>query len=166
VTANIRRTAVLLAVLVLVVGCGRKEAGGPVGLNQKEREFVRERLAGMRDNVELVSFTGEGCKTCDDTEALFDAIASVQPKVVRATHDLEDPAAASLGVTLAPVVILKKGDLTRLRYFGTPSGYEFSPFVETIDRLSRGEVNVSAASVKALAALKAPVTMKIFVTPS
>ncbi len=170
---SIMRHAVpaMLAIAVLLAGCGPgKKTGTSTGapvLGKKELTFVAEKLATMRDRVELVSFAPTAVGTTNE-ETFFDQLAAAQPKITRTSYSLVGDAATArdLGLSMAPGVILKQGDNTRLRYFGMPSGYEFGVFLEAIERLSSNAPAISAAGVAALAGLRVPVTVKIFVTPS
>jgi hypothetical protein len=161
----------LMAAALLAAGCRPGEkSGGATGkpvLGEKELAFASQKLASMRDRVELLSFA-PGKVGATDEEIFFDQLAALQPKITRTSRSLETDAAVArdLGIAGAPSVIIKGGDNTRLRYFGMPSGYEFTVFLETIERVSANQPAVTAKGAAALADLRVPVNIKIFVTPS
>ena len=132
--------ALLLVVAcgVIAGGCGRKGPAGPA-LTEKETAYVREKLSGMTDAVELVSFTDGKAANGDRAVALYDAIAALNPKVSHRRQKLGDDAARAANIVDAPAVLLSKGTRTRIVHLGLPAGYEFPTFIETIDRLSRNE---------------------------
>jgi glutaredoxin-like protein len=53
-----------------------------------------------------------------------------------------------------------------IRYFGIPSGYEFSSLIEDIMMVSSGQSGLSAATKEVLANLEKPVHLQVFVTPT
>ncbi len=79
--------------------------------------------------------------------------------------DLPDAARAQeLGIDKVPgIALLGKKDYN-LRYFGLPSGYDFTPFVETVLAVANDDPGISRESVAMLARLKKPVQLSVFVT--
>jgi len=53
-----------------------------------------------------------------------------------------------------------------VRFFGIPSGYEFTSLVEDIVDVSRGQTSLSAQTLELLAKLTEPVHIQVFVTPT
>jgi hypothetical protein len=53
-----------------------------------------------------------------------------------------------------------------VRFFGLPSGYEFTTLLEDVVDVSRGRTRLSEASRAAAAALTAPLHLQVFVTPT
>jgi hypothetical protein len=160
-----------MAATLLSAGCRPAERAGestgkPV-LGEKEIAFATQKLATMRNGVELLSFAPGKIGTTEE-EVFFDQLAAVQPKITRTSRSLEGDAAMAreLGISGAPSVIIKRGDNTRLRYFGMPSGYEFAAFLEAVERLSADQPAITAKGAAALADLRVPVNIKVFVTPS
>jgi thiol-disulfide isomerase/thioredoxin len=166
---SLKLLTVLALVLFLVVSCGpRGESDVPLSvLTEREKSFVRENLANMKNEVELISFTGSECPTCNKAEVIYDEIADQAGKVMRQRFRLDSsPAEAEeYGVSRVPAAVLKKGDRANIKFFGLPGGYEFEPFVEGIRSLSEGKPKLSPATVAGLSGLSVPVNIKIFVTP-
>jgi hypothetical protein len=54
----------------------------------------------------------------------------------------------------------------RVRFFGMPSGYEFSSLIDDVVDVSRGRTRLSEATREALAALATPLHFQVFVTPT
>jgi alkyl hydroperoxide reductase subunit AhpF len=154
-------------VLLLAAGCRKKESPAAKGLGEQEQAFVREKLAGMTDSVQLLSFANRDHKVSAEAVHLYDQLAELQGKVTRRSLDFRKDAAEAgrLGVGQAPAVLITKGEETGLRFFGLPDGYEFSVFVDTIRRMSLNQPDVSAKGAVALASLTIPVNLKVFTTP-
>jgi len=53
-----------------------------------------------------------------------------------------------------------------IRFFGIPSGYEFTSVIEDIADVSRGKVDLQDKTREVLAGLTEPVHMQVFVTPT
>ena len=53
-----------------------------------------------------------------------------------------------------------------VRFFGLPSGYEFTTLIEDLVDLSKGSTRLSDATRQAVAELPAPVHLQVFVTPT
>ena len=160
---------VALAALLLAA-CGK--GGGSVGpvsmLQQKDKEYVRKTLDGMKDEVRLVLFSRDGgeCKYCGETEGLLADIAAADSKVKLEVLSLQKDAARAkeLGIDKVPgIALLGKKDYN-LRYFGLPSGYDFIPFVETIRAVGDDNPGISTESAAKLAKLAKPVQLSVFVT--
>ena len=67
------------------------------------------------------------------------------------------------------LVIMKGGDDPKdygIRFFGIPSGYEFSTVIEDIMMVSTGDSGLSDDTKSYLANLKEPLHLQVFVTPT
>ena len=53
-----------------------------------------------------------------------------------------------------------------VRFFGIPSGYEFTSLIEDIITVSEGDSGLSAAAREAIAQIAEPVHIQVFVTPT
>ena len=130
--------------------------------------MARDVLGNMRDEVELISFTGKGCASCNQAEVLYEEIAGIRELI---THrklrvDLAAEEASKYGIDHVPAVVVKAGEDVGIRFFGLPVNKELEPFLDTISRLSRGAPDVSSITVSMLEPLEDPVNIKVFVTPS
>ena len=78
----------------------------------------------------------------------------------------ESPEARAAGVTRAPALILHGRAKGQVRFFGLPSGYEFSTLIEDILAVSSGETSLSDDTRLALAAVDQPLHVQVFGTPT
>ena len=53
-----------------------------------------------------------------------------------------------------------------IRFFGIPSGYEFSSLIESIKLASSGEAQLSPAGIEFIEGLEEPVHIQVYVTPT
>lgn len=136
----------------------------------REREhigkFFEENLVNP---VRLVMFTQEiECEYCAETRQLVEEIAQLSPKITAEIYNfITDKAEAEkYKVDKIPAIAVIGQKDYGIRFYGIPSGYEFSVLLEDIVDVSRGESGLSEASKKALAALSKPVHIQVFVTPT
>ena len=146
-------------------------------LNAEVQQQVREALQDLTTPVKLVVFTqGAGgaleCDFCAEMRQLSEEVAGLSDKLSVEVRDLvgEAEIAEVYGVDKIPALVVMQGGARPkdygLRFYGIPSGYEFSTLIEDIRLVSRGQPELSAATREALARLAAPVRIQVYVTPT
>ena len=144
----------------------------------KDREAIKARFdKDLVDDVKLIYFTqaesplpakSQECAMCRETREILEEIASLSDKISLEVHDFfaEGELATQLGVDKIPAIILSgvRGD--RVRFYGIPSGYEFSTLIEDIVDASKGVSGVSPKTAAQLATIDQPVHIQVFVTPT
>ena len=141
-------------------------------LNDKIRTEVRKALQNMAGPVKLVVFTQSSdaleCEMCAETRALVEEVAGLSDKLSVEVHDfLDDKAvAAQYKVDKIPAIALVGAKDYGIRFYGIPSGYEFSSLMDDIVTVSKGESGLSAATKAAVAKLAKPVHIQVYVTPT
>lgn len=146
-------------------------------LDDRVRKQVETALAEMQRPVRALVFTqGEGgaleCEYCSETRELMQEVASLSDKITLEVRDFQADAdlARAHGVDKIPaLVLLEDGDAPKdhgIRFFGIPAGYEFSTLLEDLRMLSSGEHKLSDETLAEIAALKEPVHIQVFVTPT
>lgn len=138
-------------------------------LNDEIVKNVTEMLAELTGDVQLVVFTTkDGCEYCKEIVQLAEEVAATSPKVTIAVHDFDTASdkAATYNITKAPAIaIVGKRDYG-LRYYGIPSGHEFSTLLYGIQRASIGEPDLDPPTLSYLNGLTEPVNIQVFVTPT
>lgn len=145
-------------------------------LDERVRKQVRTALADVKEPITLVMFTqGEGgaleCAFCGETRQIVEEIATLSDRITAEVRDFQADAdlARSYGVDKIPAIVLLGGDERThygIRFYGMPSGYEFSTLVEDLRMLGRGDPGLSAATREAIQGITRPVHMQVFVTPT
>jgi len=74
--------------------------------------------------------------------------------------------AAAYGVDQVPAIVVEGARDYGIRFFGIPSGYEFSNLIDAIIVASTGEAQLSEQTKTSLSSLAADVTIKVFSTPT
>lgn len=149
-------------------------------LGPKEQEIVRERLANLTRDVELVLFTDtstliapgkEPCLYCKETKQLLEELAALSDRLHLVVYDLATPEgkekAKEYRVEDPPTLILREkgSEAINLRYRGIPAGYEFASLLEDIEMLGRDGHGLPENVVQELNNLPEEVMLQVFVTP-
>lgn len=142
-------------------------------LQEKDRKVLIERFAALNDPVKLVVFTQEfECQYCRETRQLAEEVAELSDKISVEVYDFVKHAeiAEEYHVDKIPATaVVRTGDAPKdfgIRYYGIPSGYEFSSLLEDIALVSGGESGLNADTKAWIDSLEEPVHMQVFVTPT
>jgi len=119
-------------------------------------------------NSPLTVMRSPGRQYYEETRILLREVADLSDRIHLEIHDIAaDPEGASqYGVDKVPATILTKGSNRRVRFFGFPSGNQFSALVEAIGDVARSGVPMSGATKDALQVIPNPVHIQVFVTPN
>jgi glutaredoxin-like protein len=141
-------------------------------IKDKDAKAVQDRLANLVNPVTVAVFTQEfECDLCRETRELAEEVAALSGgKVKTEVYDLvrDSAKAQSLGVDKIPAIaVLGAGGEDRgIRFFGIPAGYEFMSLLEALEMVSRGDSGLSPGTREKLKALKDPLSLQVFVTPT
>jgi glutaredoxin-like protein len=142
-------------------------------LKEEDRNHLVEQFKSLTSPVKIVVFTQKmECQYCKETRMIGEELAALSDKISLEVYDFEDDQeiVESYGIDKIPAtIIMTGGDQPRdygIRYYGIPSGYEFSSLIEDIVMISSGESGLSAATKDVLAKLEKPVHLQVFVTPT
>jgi glutaredoxin-like protein len=128
----------------------------------------------MAEPVKLVMFTQEHeCQYCAETRQITEEIAALSDKIEVEVFDfVGDKTTAELyNVDKIPAIaIVRNVDGQEqdygIRFYGIPSGYEFTSVIEDIIDVSQGESGLQANTKEVIADLSEPVHLQVFVTPT
>jgi alkyl hydroperoxide reductase subunit AhpF len=143
--------------------------------NQAE---VKRLFEGLTGDVRLIYFTqresplfipGHECETCKDTRTLLEEVAALSDKIKLEVHDFvaESQLAREYAIERIPALVITADNVKgRIRYFGLPSGYEFSVLLGSLLDASQGKSELSDASVETLVSVEKNLHIQVFVTPT
>ena len=139
-------------------------------LTERDQEAVRKEFQRMQGPVKLVVFSQElvAGELCRQNEQLARDVAALDDRI---SVEVLNPAidrerAEAYGVDQVPAMVVEGTRDYGLRFFGIPSGYEFSNLVDSIIVASSGETGLTEATKTSLAGLTGDVTIKVFSTPT
>lgn len=139
-------------------------------LSKKDADFLRGHFADkLVAPVRLAYFTQTiPCQFCRETEQVLREVADLSDKIKLEVYNLitDKDKADALGIDKIPGTAILGAVDYGVRFYGIPSGYEFTSLVEDIVDISRGQTNLSARTLVLLAKLHQPVHIQVFVTPT
>jgi glutaredoxin-like protein len=139
-------------------------------LTAEQKDQVKARFArNLLNPVTLTVFTQEfECDYCKENRELAQDIASSSDKIKLEIFDLmkDKEKAKEFGVDKVPATVIRGSGGSQVKFYGVPAGYEFSTFLTDIILLSRGVTELKTETKNALAGLKTPVHLQVFVTPT
>ncbi len=142
-------------------------------LDERTRRDVQTLLEDIAGPVRLILFTQDfECQFCRETRQLAEEVAALSEHIALQVYDFErdKDKAEAYGVDKIPaIVILGQNDRDYgVRYYGIPSGYEFSSFLHDIKAVAAGpqELPLSEETRAYLNSLQKDVHLQVFVTPT
>lgn len=138
-------------------------------LNEEIREQVKQQLAGLPRPVRLVMFTQEfECQYCAETRQLVEEVATLSDQLKAEIYDFvgDEEVVNEYGVDKIPAIAVIGEQDYGVRFYGIPSGYEFTSLLEAIQAVASGKPELSEETQAYLSGLNQPVHMQVFVTPT
>jgi len=139
-------------------------------LQDKDKEAVETRFQEELVNpVKLVNFTQAlECQFCAETRQLVEEVAALSDKIEVKVYNfaIDKEKVEEYEVDKIPAIAIIGEKDYGVRYYGIPSGYEFSSLLEDIIDISKGEVELLPATREALAGITEPLHFQVFVTPT
>ena len=144
-------------------------------LSPADQDKLRESFAAMTSAVRVLFFTQTlDCEPCERTRQILEELPALSDKI--AIEDvnviLEKDKAAQYGIDRAPALALLSQDAagqsrdTRIRFLGTPGGYEFGSLVHALLLAGGHESSLSPENRQRIATVNTPTTIQVFSTPT
>jgi glutaredoxin-like protein len=151
-------------------------------LRDEDREYLKNLFKeNLKDKVKIILFSEKSagsklyvpgrieCPYCQQTREILEEIVGLSDLLELEVYDFlaEENLAKKYDVDKIPAILFQKDEnILNLRFFGIPSGYEFSSLIEDIVDISRGETHLSQQTKNFLKELKKPIHIQVFVTPT
>lgn len=142
-------------------------------ISEKDQEYLGNEFAGLQKPVKLVIFSQEfECQYCRETHQIGEEVAGLSDNISIEVYDFvaDKEIAEQYSIDKIPAtVVMAGGDEPKdygIRYYGIPSGYEFSSLIHDILMVGGGESELSAETKQWLAGLTQPLHFQVFVTPT
>lgn len=136
-----------------------------------DAKAVSEILGNLPNKVKLVYFTQElECQYCRETHMLLEELRDLSNgnlllEVYNFVNDKEMAEKYNIDKIPATIVMGEEKDYG-IRYYGIPSGYEFSSLLEDIQLVAKGDPEVSEETRREIAKITQPLRLQVFVTPT
>ncbi len=144
-------------------------------LSEEDRKYLVDLFEKeLKGEVKILFFGSkkkEECEYCNLTEQILQELAETSNKITVESHDFDDEEALAkkYNVEMVPAILMldANGNDMRIRFYGIPSGYEFSSLIEDVIATSKnGAVDLSQDTIKKLQEVKTPLKLQVFVTPT
>ena len=147
-------------------------------LSPENQSEVKKIFADLSGDVRLLFFTqrdspliipGQDCPTCKDTRALLEEVVALSDKLHLEIHEISPDSniGREHGIDRVPaLVMMADGVKGKIRYFGLPSGYEFSVLLGSLVDVSNAEADLAEDTIEVLNALDKDLHFQVFVTPT
>ena len=144
-------------------------------LSPADQEKLRESFDEMTTSVRVLFFTQAlDCEPCDQTRKILDELPPLSDKIAieEVNFVLEKDKAAQYGIDRVPALALLTRDAsgeardTRMRFLGTPAGYEFISLVQALLLAGGHDSQLTPANRARIAAVNTPTTIQVFSTPT
>jgi glutaredoxin-like protein len=138
-------------------------------LSEKDQQYVRNLFENMTDDVKLIMFTQElECQYCRETRQILEEVAELSDKISLTVYNFQTDKdkAEKYHIDKIPATVIEGKRDYGIRYYGIPSGYEFSSLLEDIVDVSIAESGFSAEAKEMLAKIDKPLHLQVFVTPT
>ncbi|RLD13317.1 MAG: glutaredoxin [Caldiserica bacterium] len=151
-------------------------------LQEKDRIVVREKFEKeLKDEVTILLFkkTSAGiwtpnededlvCRYCKETEELYKEVIELSDLLKLETYTIENNKEKfdEYKVERIPTAVIKGHNKGIIRFVGIPAGYEFATLLEDLIDASRGKVDLKERNKRKVEAVKEPLHIQVFVTPT
>ena len=140
-------------------------------MDRDTQNQVRAMLAAVQTPVTLQLFTQEfECGYCKETRQIIEEVAELSDQLAVQVNDFvaDSALADSLGVDKIPAIVVlgENGQDYGIRFYGIPSGYEFTSLLEAIILVGTGALTLTDSTRAFLDGLETPLHVQVFVTPT
>jgi glutaredoxin-like protein len=137
-------------------------------LKDSDKDAIRQQFEQLTGDVKLINFTQElECQYCRETSQIVKEVSQLSDKITAETYNFvsDKEIAEKFNIDKIPATVVMGEEDKGIRFYGIPSGYEFSSLLESIKMVSTGESGLGKTSKEILGKLKEPVHLQVFVTP-
>lgn len=139
-------------------------------LRDEDRQHLEEEFEKrLSAPVKLVVFTQTiACDFCEQTEQIAQEVASLSDRITVEVYNFvaDKSVAEEYAIDKIPAMVVEGEQDYGIRFFGIPSGYEFTSLIEDIMMVSSGESGLAEDTKKSIATVEEPVHIQVFVTPT
>ncbi len=151
-------------------------------LNDEVREVTRTKFEKeLAGDVKLLYFTqepsvlvlperlqGQECAYCRETRQLLEEVASLSDKIELQIYDFveQKDKAEAFGIDKIPATVIMGEKDCGVRFFGIPSGYEYTSLIDAIVDASKGTSGLNDKTKEALLTIEKDIHIQVFVTPT
>lgn len=140
-------------------------------LENKIKKEVKKHLSALNKKVKIINFTQEiECQFCKETRELVTEISELSENLNLEVYNFvtNKEFAEKYNVDKVPAIVLLDEDYVDygIKFYGIPSGYEFSSLLEDLLMLGTGNSKLPVNIENQVKQIDSPVHIQVFVTPT
>ena len=139
-------------------------------ISEEDKKFIKEKFEKeMEGNVRIIYFTEHfKCQFCKETREILETLKELTDKIELEIYEFEKDKemVAKYNIDKIPATLIHGKKEYKMRYFGIPSGYEFSALLEDIVNASKGTSHLKEEVKEELRKIDTDVHIQVFVTPT
>jgi glutaredoxin-like protein len=138
-------------------------------ISEKDQKKLTDIFKSLSNDVKMLMFTQEfECEHCKMTKGLLDEVAALSEKITLEAHDFvkESDLAKKYGIDKIPATILLGDRDYGIRFYGVPTGYEFTSLIEDIIDVSKRDAGLPKDLLNELSKVDKPVHIKVLISPT
>lgn len=140
-------------------------------LENKIKNEVKKHLSALNKKVKIIYFTQEiECQFCKETRELVTEISELSENLNLEVYNFvtNKEVAEKYNVDKVPAIVLldENGVDYGIKFYGIPSGYEFSSLLEDLLMLGTGNSKLPVNIENQVKQIDSPVHIQVFVTPT
>jgi len=138
-------------------------------LKDKDKDKVRDLFKDIDHEVTVIMFTQEyECMYCEMTRTMLEEVTGLSDKLSLEVHDFvaDKELAEKYGVDKIPATILIGEKDYGMRFFGVPTGYEFTVLIQEIRSVGKRDPEVSREAMTELEKIDMPVHLQVLISPT
>ncbi|MCA9926910.1 MAG: thioredoxin family protein [Anaerolineales bacterium] len=142
-------------------------------LRDEDRKQLIDLFSELETPVKLVMFTQEmECQYCRETRQIAEELTELSDMLELEVYDFvaDQEIVEAYQIDKIPAIAMTRGGEAPkdygIRFYGIPSGYEFSSLIENIMMIARGDSGLSDDTRAWVEKLEAPMHLQVFVTPT
>ncbi|WP_339063670.1 thioredoxin domain-containing protein [Tepidibacillus marianensis] len=141
-------------------------------IDERDKETIRNMFSEQMKGTTHIRFfsSKENCDYCEDTQEILEELAALTDNIDLQIFDKDENAdeVSRYDVDKFPAILFIKedGSDTGVRFYGIPSGYEFSSLIEDIIDIANDKTGLSQSTIEQLKSITQDVKISVFVTPT
>jgi glutaredoxin-like protein len=138
-------------------------------LSKEDSGALRNEFEKLTKPVNLVYFTQKmACEYCEDTHRILQEVSGLSDKMNLTVYNFtQDKDKSQLyHIDKIPATVVMGENDSGIRFYGIPSGYEFTSLVEAILMIGKAKSGLTEKTNAELRELKTALHFQVFVTPT
>ncbi|MCD6171855.1 MAG: thioredoxin family protein [Thermoplasmata archaeon] len=139
-------------------------------ISEEDKKIIKEKFEKeLEEDVKIIYFTEHfKCQFCRETKEILETLAGIDDKIMLDVHEFEKEKdlVAKYKIDKIPATLIFGKREYKIRFFGIPSGYEFSTLLEDIIDVSKGKSRLKDEIKEEIKKIDQSIHIQVFVTPT